>query len=408
LQWKHHQRAAFSAPGGGSASPGTIIPVECGKAGGGFHVETPPGGTQRDGPFSIRLMPAHTPTDDVRIADIYSLVSPEVVMRDLRLSDHGFEFVVHSRRQAEDIIQRRDDRLLVVVGPCSIHDEAAALEYAHRIKAEADRHANDLFIVMRVYFEKPRTTVGWKGYINDPGLDESFDINRGLRLARQLLVKLNEQGVPCGTEFLDAISPQYVADLVTWGAIGARTVESQVHRELASGLSMPVGFKNGTGGGIGIAIDAIRAAQGSHHFLSVTKQGVAAIVKTTGNHSCHIILRGGKTGQNYSADKVAEVTRMLEEAKLTPTVMIDCSHGNSNKDHRNQPKVADDVASQMRAGNKAITGVMIESHLVEGRQDVVPGQDLVFGQSITDACINWDITRAVLDNLAAAVRARRS
>jgi len=352
-------------------------------------------------------MAARILTDDVRIADIYSLVSPEVVMRDIRLSERGFEFVAHCRRQAEEIIKRRDDRLLVVAGPCSIHDEAAALQYAERIREEAERHARDLCIVMRVYFEKPRTTVGWKGYINDPGLDESYDINRGLRLARSLLAKLNDMMVPSGTEFLDTISPQYVADLVTWGAIGARTVESQVHRELASGLSMPVGFKNGTGGGISIAIDAIRAARGSHHFLSVTKQGVAAIVKTTGNDSCHIILRGGKTGPNYSAESVAEVTRLLEEAKLTPSIMIDCSHGNSSKDHRNQPAVAADVGSQIRAGNKAITGVMLESHLVEGRQDVEPGRDLVFGQSITDACINWDSTRAVLDDLADAVRDRR-
>ena len=352
-------------------------------------------------------MPHLNPTDDVRIADISDLLSPEVVMKDISLSGRDFDFIAHSRRQAEDIILRRDDRLLVVVGPCSIHDEKAALEYARLIKEEMQRHAKDLCIVMRVYFEKPRTTVGWKGYINDPGLDESYDINRGLRLARQLLARLTAMGIPSGTEFLDTISPQYVADLVTWGAIGARTVESQVHRELASGLSMPVGFKNGTGGGIGIAIDAIRAARGSHHFLSVTKQGVAAIVKTTGNESCHIILRGGKSGQNYSADKVAEVTGMLEAAKLVPSVMIDCSHGNSNKDHRNQPKVAADISSQMRSGNKAITGVMIESHLVEGRLDVVHGRDLVFGQSITDACINWDATRGVLENLAGAVRDRR-
>jgi 3-deoxy-7-phosphoheptulonate synthase len=352
-------------------------------------------------------MPPRNLTDDVRIADIWSLVPPEVLMRDISVSPRDFEFIAHSRRQAGDIILRRDDRLLVVVGPCSIHDEAAALDYARLIKEEARRHEKDLCVIMRVYFEKPRTTVGWKGYINDPGLDESFDINRGLRLARQLLARLTAMGVPCGTEFLDTISPQYVADLVTWGAIGARTVESQVHRELASGLSMPVGFKNGTGGGIGIAIDAIRAARGAHHFLSVTKQGVAAIVKTTGNDSCHIILRGGKTGPNYSAAKIAEVAGMLEAAGLIPTVMIDCSHGNSNKDHRNQPHVAADVAGQIRAGNKAITGVMLESHLVEGRQDVKPGKDLVFGQSITDACIDWPATRDVLANLADAVRDRR-
>ncbi len=352
-------------------------------------------------------MPHRNLTDDVRIADIWSLVSPEVLMHDLSVSQRDFEFIAHSRRQAEDVILRRDDRLLVVVGPCSIHDEAAALEYAALIKAEAARHEKDLCVIMRVYFEKPRTTVGWKGYINDPGLDESYDINRGLRLARQLLARLTSMGVACGTEFLDTISPQYVADLVSWGAIGARTVESQVHRELASGLSMPVGFKNGTGGGIGIAIDAIRAARGSHHFLSVTKQGVAAIVKTSGNDCCHLILRGGKGGPNYSAESVAGVTELLEKASLTPTVMIDCSHGNSNKDHRNQPLVAADIGSQIRAGNKAITGVMVESHLVEGRQDVVPGQDLLYGQSITDACIDWETTRGVLAELADAVRERR-
>lgn len=352
-------------------------------------------------------MPHRNLTDDVRIADIRSLISPEVVMHDISVSERGFELVAHSRRAAEDIIMRRDDRLLVVAGPCSVHDEKAVLEYAGLIREAAEKHARDLCIIMRVYFEKPRTTVGWKGYINDPGLDESFDINRGLRLARQLLARLTDMGLACGTEFLDTISPQYFADLVTWGAIGARTVESQVHRELASGLSMPVGFKNGTGGGIGIAIDAIRAARGSHHFLSVTKQGVAAIVETTGNDSCHIILRGGKSGPNYDANTVASVCAQLEAAKLIPSVMIDCSHGNSNKDHRNQPLVAADIASQMRAGNKAITGVMIESHLVEGRQDVKPGCELVYGQSITDACISWEATREVLDVLAEAVRDRR-
>ncbi len=352
-------------------------------------------------------MSAKISTDDVRISEIWSLVSPEVVIRELCPSEREIAFVTKARAQAEDIIHRRDDRLLVVVGPCSSHDEKAALEYAALLKEEFAKWGDALQLVMRVYFEKPRTTVGWKGYINDPGLDESFDINRGLHLARRLLLALTRMEIPTGTEFLDAISPQYVADLVTWGAIGARTVESQVHRELASGLSMPVGFKNGTGGGLGIALDAIRAARGSHHFLSVTKQGVAAIVKTSGNDSCHVILRGGKSGPNYSPEHVAEVTAMLEKAGLTPTVMIDCSHGNSNKDHRNQPKVAEDVASQIRAGNKAITGVMIESYLVEGRQDVVPNQDLVHGQSITDACIDWESTKAVLANLADAVRDRR-
>jgi 3-deoxy-7-phosphoheptulonate synthase len=353
-------------------------------------------------------MPLRNITDDVRIADINSLISPEILMHDINPGDKAFEFVAHSRRSAEAILQRRDNRLLVVAGPCSIHDEKAALEYAALIRDEARRHAENLSIVMRVYFEKPRTTVGWKGYINDPGLDESFDINRGLRLARHLLASLTEMEIACGTEFLDTISPQYVADLVTWGAIGARTVESQVHRELASGLSMPVGFKNGTGGGIGIAIDAIRAAACPHRFLSVTKQGVAAIIETTGNPTCHIILRGGKSGPNYDAATVAEVSALLEKAGLVPSIMVDCSHGNSNKDHRNQPAVANNIASQIRSGNHAITGVMIESHLVEGRQDVVPGQPLVYGQSITDACINWDQTREVFNSLADAVADRRN
>lgn len=351
-------------------------------------------------------MSVKLPTDDVRISEIWSLVSPEVVIHDLCPGEREIAFVANSRAQAENIIHRRDDRLLVVTGPCSIHDEKAALEYAALLKEEAAKYADALFIIMRVYFEKPRTTVGWKGYINDPGLDESFDINRGLRLARQLLLKLTHMQVPAGTEFLDVISPQYVADLVTWGAIGARTVESQVHRELASGLSMPVGFKNGTGGGIGIALDAIAAARGSHHFLSVTKQGVAAIVKTTGNDSCHIILRGGKSGPNFTAGHIAEVTAMLEKAGLTPTIMIDCSHGNSSKNPGNQPKVAADIASQIRAGNKAITGVMLESNLVEGRQDVVPGKPLVYGQSITDACLSWENTKPILADLADAVRDR--
>jgi len=346
-------------------------------------------------------------TDDVRISEIWSLISPEVASRNLHASGREAAFVTHARAQADAIIHRRDDRLLVVVGPCSIHDEKAAIEYAELLKAEMPQHQDALQIVMRVYFEKPRTTVGWKGYINDPGLDGSFDINRGLQLARRLLLSLTAMEMPAGTEFLDAISPQYVADLITWGAIGARTVESQVHRELASGMSMPIGFKNGTGGGLGIAIDAIRAARGQHHFLGVTKQGVAAIVKTTGNESCHIILRGGKTGPNYGPGAIAEVTALLEKAGLTPSIMVDCSHGNSNKDHRNQPTVADAVASQIRAGNGAITGVMIESHLVEGRQDVIPGQKLVYGQSITDACLGWEATKGVLSNLADAVRDRR-
>ena len=352
-------------------------------------------------------MPLAISTDDVRISEIWSLISPEVASRNLYVNDREAAFVNHARAEAEAIIHRRDGRLLVVVGPCSIHDEKSAIEYATLLKEEMPQHQDTLHIVMRVYFEKPRTTVGWKGYINDPGLDESFDINRGLQLARRLLLSLAAMGLPAGTEFLDVISPQYIADLICWGAIGARTVESQVHRELASGMSMPMGFKNGTGGGLGIAIDAIRAARGQHHFLGVTKQGVAAIVKTTGNEACHIILRGGRNGPNYGPESIAETTALLEKAGLTPSVMIDCSHGNSNKDHRNQPKVAADIASQIRAGNHAITGVMIESHLVEGRQDVILGQNLRYGQSITDACIGWEDTKAILANLADSVRDRR-
>lgn len=346
-------------------------------------------------------------TDDLRIAEIRSLISPEILIRELYPSERQTEFVAQSRREAEAILKRRDPRLLAVVGPCSIHDEQSALEYGNLLRAEAQRHADALLLVMRVYFEKPRTTVGWKGYINDPGLDETFDINRGLRLARGLLLKLTEAGIPCGTEFLDTIGPQYVADLVSWGAIGARTVESQIHRELASGLSMPVGFKNGTGGGLGIALDAIRAARGPHSFLSVTKEGVAAIVRTTGNDCCHIILRGGKTGPNYDPETIAGVARQLDAAGIATGIMVDCSHGNSGKDHRNQPMVARAVADQIRTGNRAITGVMIESHLVEGRQDCVPGQPLVYGQSITDACLGWDDTRRVLAELAEAVRERK-
>ncbi|MDB6071797.1 MAG: 3deoxy-7-phosphoheptulonate synthase [Verrucomicrobiales bacterium] len=347
-------------------------------------------------------------TDDVRISEIWSLISPEVASRNLHATAEEEAFVSKARAEADDIIHRRDDRLLVVVGPCSIHDEKSALEYARLLKEEMIRHQADLNIVMRVYFEKPRTTVGWKGYINDPGLDETYDINRGLQLARRLLLTLAGMGLPAGTEFLDAISPQYVADLITWGAIGARTVESQVHRELASGMSMPIGFKNGTGGGIGIALDAIRAARGRHHFLGVTKQGVAAIVKTTGNPSCHIILRGGKSGANFAAPAIAEVTGMLEKAGLESSIMVDCSHANSGKDHRRQPAVAADVASQIRAGNHAITGVMIESHLVGGRQDIIPGQKPAYGQSITDACLAWEDTLPVLADLAQAVQQRRN
>jgi 3-deoxy-7-phosphoheptulonate synthase len=298
---------------------------------------------------------------------------------------------------------------LAVVGPCSIHDPAAALEYGARLKILADELQDDVFIIMRVYFEKPRTTVGWKGLINDPNLDDSFDINQGLRVARKLLLDLANLGLPAGTEFLDTISPQFIADLIAWGAIGARTTESQVHRELASGLSMPVGFKNGTGGSIQIAIDAIQSSSCPHHFLSVTKQGVSAIVSTTGNESCHLILRGGNSGPNYDKDSISRAAKILHAHGLVDSVMVDCSHGNSLKDFRNQPRVAADLAAQIAAGSRVLTSVMIESNLVEGSQKLGRArEDLKYGCSITDACIAWDDTVEVLKNLAAAVRSRRS
>jgi len=348
-------------------------------------------------------------TDDLRISGINPLISPAVLNYYLPLGEKASEVVSAARREADAILKGEDDRLLVVVGPCSIHDPEAAIEYGQKLKAEADRLKDDLCVVMRVYFEKPRTTVGWKGLINDPHLDDSFDINHGLRVARGLLLDLANLGIPAGTEFLDTISPQYIADLIAWGAIGARTTESQVHRELASGLSMPVGFKNGTGGSIQLALDAIQSASRPHHFLSVTKQGVSAIVSTAGNDSCHIILRGGKSGPNYDAAHVDEVVTMLKEQGLPPHVMVDCSHGNSLKDFRNQPLVAKDLCHQITNGSRAITSVMIESNLVEGNQkiDKDPGK-MVRGRSVTDACIGWDDTVQVLDGFAEAVRARRA
>lgn len=324
------------------------------------------------------------------------------------MSETASAVVAHARTKADAILRGNDDRLLVVVGPCSIHDPEAAMEYAQMLKIEADRLKDDLQIIMRVYFEKPRTTVGWKGLINDPNLDDSFDINHGLRIARKLLLDLANIGMPSGTEFLDTISPQYIADLIAWGAIGARTTESQIHRELASGLSMPVGFKNGTGGSIQLALDAIRSASRPHHFLSVTKQGVSAIVSTSGNDCCHLILRGGKSGPNYEKKSIDEAVTMLREQGLPETVMVDCSHGNSMKDYRNQPLVAKALCKQIAEGSTAITSVMIESNLVEGNQSLNEDKrSLVHGQSITDACINWDDTVAVLDHFAEAVRQRR-
>jgi len=346
-------------------------------------------------------------TDDVRIDKLRPLVPPAILMEELPLSEDQERQVSSARSEVGDILTGRDDRLVVVVGPCSVHDTKAALDYAARLKLAADRHKSDLMVVMRTYFEKPRTTVGWKGLINDPDLDGSFAINRGLRVARAFLRDVVALGLPTGTEFLDPISPQFVADLVAWGAIGARTTESQVHRELASGLSMPVGFKNGTSGAVQIAVDAVRSAVSPHHFLSVTKQGLAAIVSTRGNPHCHVILRGGSDGPNYSETHVAEVTRALDKAGLRRPVMIDCSHANSGKDPMRQPTVLAEVAARVANGDRDIFGLMLESFLVQGRQDITPGKPLTYGQSITDACLGWDATEPLLAKLAEAVRSRR-
>jgi 3-deoxy-7-phosphoheptulonate synthase len=346
-------------------------------------------------------------TDDLRIESLSPLLPPAILMEELPLSDAATATIVDARKTLSAILAGEDDRLLVVTGPCSIHDVAAAGEYAARLREQARRFADDLVVVMRVYFEKPRTTVGWKGLINDPHLDGSFKINHGLRLARKLLVDLAETGLPAGCEFLDTITPQFIADCVSWGAIGARTTESQVHRELASGLSMPVGFKNGTRGGIQVAIDAVQAARNPHAFLSVTKQGLSAIVATRGNTACHLILRGGSDGPNYDRAHVGEAAEALAGAGLTGRLMIDCSHGNSRKDPARQPIVAGDIAEQIEEGSPFVAGVMLESHLVGGRQDCEDPSRLVYGQSITDACIGWDETVPVLERLAGAVRARR-
>lgn len=347
-------------------------------------------------------------TDDLRITGLNPLISPAVLAYYLPLNEQAAELVASARAQADAILRREDDRVLVIVGPCSIHNPTAALEYGAKLKELAASLEKDVFVIMRVYFEKPRTTVGWKGLINDPNLDNSFDINHGLRIARGLLLELANLGVPAGSEFLDTISPQYIADLIAWGAIGARTTESQIHRELASGLSMPVGFKNGTGGSIQIALDAIQSSQRPHHFLSVTKQGVSAIVSTAGNESCHLILRGGKSGPNYEKPEIDAAAAMLHKHGLTESVMVDCSHGNSTKDYRNQPLVAKSLANQIADGSKIITSMMIESNLVEGNQNLTGDlTSLTYGQSITDACIGWDDTVAILQEVAAAVRARR-
>ncbi|SFO73243.1 3-deoxy-D-arabinoheptulosonate-7-phosphate synthase [Enterovibrio norvegicus DSM 15893] len=346
-------------------------------------------------------------TDDVRISKIKELLPPVAILEKFPATDNASETVFNARQSIHNILNDQDDRLLIVIGPCSIHDPEAAVEYAKKLKPLREKLKGQLEIVMRVYFEKPRTTVGWKGLINDPYMDNSFKLNDGLRIGRKLLLDITDMGLPTAGEFLDMITPQYMGDLISWGAIGARTTESQVHRELASGLSCPVGFKNGTDGNIKIATDAIRSAESPHHFLSVTKYGHSAIVETAGNEDCHIILRGGKE-PNYSAEHVSAIQEQLDSAKLRNKLMIDFSHANSSKDYKRQAVVADDVANQVAGGNDAIFGVMIESHLVEGRQDLVDGKAAVYGQSITDACIGWEMTEQVLQRLADAVEERRA
>ena len=363
-------------------------------------------------PWQARPVDKTSATDDQRIKDITVLPPPEHLIRFFPIRGTEVEGLIsQTRRRIHDIMAGADDRLLVVIGPCSIHNPEAALEYARRLKEVRDRHADTLEIVMRVYFEKPRTTVGWKGLINDPYLDESYRIDEGLRIARQLLIEINRVGVPAGSEFLDVISPQYIGDLISWGAIGARTTESQVHRELASGLSAPIGFKNGTDGNIRIATDAIMAAGRGHNFLSVHKNGQVAIVRTNGNKDCHVILRGGKA-PNYDADSVAAACRELEAARLPARLMVDCSHANSSKQHEKQVDVAHEIARQLAGGSRSVFGVMVESHLKAGAQKFSPGKDraseLEYGKSITDACLGWDESALLLQALSQAVAARRA
>ncbi len=347
-------------------------------------------------------------TDDLRISETKEVVAPVQVHDEIPMSDEAARTTLEARQGIHNILTGKDDRLLVVIGPCSIHDPKAAVEYAQRLKEVKDKLAGDLLIVMRVYFEKPRTTVGWKGLINDPDLNSSFNINKGLRVARQVLLDVNNLGVPAATEYLDLITPQYVSDLISWGAIGARTTESQVHRELSSGLSCPVGFKNATDGSFKIAIDAIRAAMSPHHFLSVTKQGHSAIFSTKGNEDVHIILRGGNDAPNYDAVNVEKVAEGLETAGLPANIMIDFSHANSLKQFQRQLIVAEDVGEQIAQGDNRIIGAMIESHLKAGRQDVVKGQELVYGQSITDGCLGWNDSVKLLQDLAISVQKRRT
>ncbi|MGF1763168.1 3-deoxy-7-phosphoheptulonate synthase AroG [Aliivibrio kagoshimensis] len=345
--------------------------------------------------------------DDLRINKIKELLPPIAILERFPATEQAAQTVYAARKAIHNILEDKDDRLLVVVGPCSIHDPDAALEYGKKLKVLRDELGDRLEIVMRVYFEKPRTTVGWKGLINDPYMDDSFKLNDGLRLGRKLLLDLTDMGMPTASEFLDMITPQYMADLISWGAIGARTTESQVHRELSSGLSCPVGFKNGTDGNIKIATDAIRSAEAPHHFLSVTKFGHSAIVETKGNPDCHIILRGGK-GPNYSAEHVADINKQLAASGLPQKIMIDFSHANSSKKFERQMIVSEDVGSQMANGDNSIFGVMVESHLIEGRQDIVDGKAETYGQSVTDACIGWNDTEKLLKQLADSVTARRN
>ena len=350
---------------------------------------------------------SQTVTDDLRIRSLTPLATPREVIAECPATPPALATVGAARDAVHRILAGSDDRLVVVIGPCSIHDPRAALDYARRLAEQRTHFADELEIVMRVYFEKPRTTVGWKGLINDPDLDGSYRINKGLRVARGLLRDINALGVPAGSEFLDMISPQYLADLVSWGAIGARTTESQVHRELASGLSCPVGFKNGTDGNVKVAVDAVQAAAHPHHFLAVTKEGQAAIAATQGNHDCHVILRGGKL-PNHDAASVAAACAAIGKAGLAPHLMIDASHANSGKRPENQPFVVANIAAQLEAGESRIVGVMVESHLVAGRQDLIDGHPLTYGQSITDGCLGWDDSVRVLDRLAQAVRSRRA
>jgi 3-deoxy-7-phosphoheptulonate synthase len=355
-------------------------------------------------PGSVPSAPART--DDLRISAIRALIAPQLLVEEMPADAASLETVGQARQGIHRVLHGADDRLVAVVGPCSIHDTDAAMEYAQKLKATADRHAAELLVVMRVYFEKPRTTVGWKGLINDPRLDGSFAINEGLRLARKLLLDINRLGLPAGTEFLDLLSPQYVSDLIAWGAIGARTTESQSHRQLASGLSCPVGFKNGTDGSVKVAVDALRAAATRHAFMGMTKTGQAAIFETAGNEDCHVILRGGKA-PNYDAASVDAAAKELASAGLAPRLMVDFSHANASKKYERQMDVAADVAGQLAAGDDRIFGVMVESHLNPGRQDLVPGQALARGVSITDPCLGWDDTTKLLETLAEGVRKRR-